>query len=201
VSFYRTVVFSYLLGWLLSYYAPLQIALFIAGVMAARYQWLSLKPRAANLFLCPLLYRSWPYALLANALLGIASSVMHNQYGLTANIYWMTVLNVPLGVWLVASGLTRFMLYVQNQQSTPHWLVWLAPAGRHTLAMYLALSLVLMLCGRLGLFSEDAVLHHTTVCFVALGALWLGAVALARAATARRLRDPISRWLSGSRSN
>lgn len=188
--------FAYTLGWLLSYYAPLHLCLFITGILAARYQWLSLRPRIPAMFFRPWLYRSWPLALLANLLLGLASVHAHRQYGLSANIGWITVLNVPLGVWLVASSLTRLMLHIQTQQSIPHWLIWLAPAGRHTLAMYLGLSLTLVLCGRMGLFASTAAWNHTAVWFAALLALWFCAICLGRVATARQMRDPISKWLS-----
>lgn len=188
--------FAYTLGWLLSYYAPLHLCLFITGILAARYQWLSLRPRMPVMFFRPWLYRSWPLALLANLLLGLASVHAHRQYGQSANIGWITVLNVPLGVWLVASSLTRLMLHIQTQQSIPNWLIWLAPAGRHTLAMYLGLSLSLVLCGRMGLFASTAAWNHTAVWFAALLALWFCAICLGRVATARQMRDPISKWLS-----
>lgn len=191
-----TTYFAYSLGWLMSYYAPLHICLFITGILAARYKWLSLQPRMPMLFLRPWLYRSWPLALLANLLLGLASVHAHHQYGLNANIAWITVFNVPLGLWLAASSLTRLMLHIQTQQTIPRWLLWLAPAGRHTLVMYLGLSLTLVLCGRFGLFAPQAVWNHTVAWFAALLLLWLGAVCLGRAATKRQMRDPISRWLS-----
>jgi uncharacterized protein len=187
---------GYLVGWLLSYYAPIHICLFLTGILAARYKWLSLKPRLPALFLRPWLYRSWPLALLANFLLGLTSVHLHNKHGLSANVGWIPVLNVPLGIWMIASGLTRLMLRLQTTQTIPQWLVWLAPAGRHTLVMYLGLSFLLMLCARLGLYTSNAVWNHTAVWFVALLALWLTAVCLARAATARQMRGPISRWLS-----
>jgi uncharacterized protein len=113
-----------------------------------------------------------------------------------ANIYWIAILNVPLGLWMVASCLTRFMLHLQTKEITPNWLAWLTPAGRHTLAMYLGLSALLMLSGRWGLFASQAIWNHTAVWVLALLAFWLVAVSLARAATARQMRDPISRWLA-----
>jgi uncharacterized protein len=183
------------IGWLL-FSAPLHACLFMTGILAARYQWLSLRPRLPSLFLRPMLYRSWPLALLANALLGCASVYLHQRYGLMSNIYWIALLNVPLGVWLVASSLTRFMLHMQMQQTIPPWLSWLAPAGRHTLAMYLGLSLVLMLFGRLGLFSAETAWNHTAVWALTLLGLWLGSVCAGRWATKKGMRDPISRWLS-----
>jgi uncharacterized protein len=95
-----------ILGWLF-FSAPLHICLFLTGIMAARYQWLTLHPRLPRLFLRPWLYRSWPLALAANALLGVVSAYLHYRYGLMANIYWIAILNVPLGLWMVASCLTR----------------------------------------------------------------------------------------------
>ena len=183
------------IGWLLTY-SPLHITLFLTGVLAARYRWLSLKPQLPQLALRPWLYNSWPLALAANGLLAVASVLAHRQYGLAANVNWIALVDVPLGVWLVASCLTRFLLHIQTQQATPKWITWLAPAGRHTLAMYLGLSLVLMLCGRLGLFASEAAWNHTAVWFVALLALWLGAVWIGRVATDKGMRDPVSRWLS-----
>ncbi|MEY4294953.1 MAG: hypothetical protein RLY82_641, partial [Pseudomonadota bacterium] len=140
ISINALAYWGYLVGWLLSYYAPIHICLFLTGILAARYKWLSLRPRLPSMFLKLWLYRSWPLALLANFLLGLASVHLHNQHGLNANVAWIPVLNVPLGIWMVASGLTRFMLYLRTTQTIPRWLVWLAPAGRHTLAMYLGLS-------------------------------------------------------------
>jgi uncharacterized protein len=187
---------GYLVGWLLSYYVPIHICLFLTGILAARYKWLSLKPKLPALFLRPWLYRSWPLALLANFLLGLASVHLHNKHGLSANVGWIPVLNVPLGIWLVASVLTRLMVHLQTTQTVPEWLLWLAPAGRHTLAMYLGLSLTMVLCARLGMFTSAGAWNHTAIWFAAWLVLWLGAVCLGRAATKRQMRDPISRWLS-----
>lgn len=183
------------LGWLIVL-APLHMALFLAGALAARYRWLSMKPKLPHLFFRPWLYNSWSLALLANALLAAATLQTYRQDGQSANIYWITLVNVPLGIWLVASSLTRMIRHIQIQQTIPKWLVWLAPAGRHTLVMYLGLSLVLTLSGRFGLFTPDAAWNHTAVWFLALLALWLGAVCMARLATEKQMRDPISRWLS-----
>jgi uncharacterized protein len=195
-SINATAYFGYMAGWLLSYYAPLHISLFITGILAARYRWLSLRPRMSTLFLRPWLYQSWPLALLANACLGLASVHLHSQYGLRANVGWIAVLNVPLGLWLVASSFARLMQHIQARQTIPSWLIWLAPAGRHTLAMYLGLSLFLVLCGRMGPFAAQADWNHTAVWFTALLLLWLCAVCLGREVTKRQMRDPISRWLS-----
>ncbi len=183
------------LGWLIVI-APLHMALFLTGALAARYRWLSNKPRLPQLFLRPWLYRSWPLALLANALLALLTLQAHQQVGLKANIYWITLVNIPISLWLVASVLTGLMQFIQTHKKTPQWIMWLAPAGRHTLAMYLGLSLVLMLFGRLGLFASNAVWNHTAVWFLALLVLWFGAVWMGRIATQKRLRDPVSRWLS-----
>jgi uncharacterized protein len=188
--------FGYSVGWLMSHYAPLHICLFITGIFAARYQWLSLNPRLPNMFLRPWLYRSWSLALIANLCLALASVYLHREHGLKASVSWIALLNVPLGVWMVASCLTRLMLHIQTAQTIPRLLVWFAPAGRHTLAMYLGLSVLLAISGRLGLFASQTAWNHTAVWFVGLLLLWLGAVCVGRAATKRQMRDPISKWLS-----
>jgi uncharacterized protein len=66
------------IGWLLTS-APLHMCLFITGVLAARYRWLSMQPKLSNLFLRPWLYRSWPWALLANGLLALAAIQAHRR--------------------------------------------------------------------------------------------------------------------------
>jgi uncharacterized protein len=198
-SFFKINFIAYFgstVGWLLSYYAPLHIGLFITGIFAARYQWLSLRPRMPQLFIRPWLYRGWPLALLANLCLALASVHLHREHGLKASVSWIALLNVPLGVWMIASSLSRLMLHIQTAQTIPRLLVWLAPAGRHTLAMYLGLSVLLAMSGRLGLFTSQTVWNHTAVWFVGLLLFWLAAVCVGRAATKRQRRDPISRWLS-----
>jgi uncharacterized protein len=74
----------------------------------------------------------------------------------------------------------------------PNWVYWLAPAGKHTLAMYLSLSLVLMLSG--GAFLNIQI--STPARLVVIGCAWIGVVLLAKYATNRGFRDPISSWIS-----
>jgi uncharacterized protein len=187
--------------------APLHACLFLTGIFAARYRWLSMRPRmpgaAAHRFLNSWygkvffnLLCSWRLAMLANALLGLACALMYRQDGLQANVVWITFLNIPIGIWMVASSVLALMRHIQRRQTVPAWLLWLAPAGRHTLAMYLGLSAVLAISGRMGLLTSISVWNHTAVWFAGLLVLWLLAVCMGRAATKHRLRDPIVSWLS-----
>ena len=72
------------------------------------------------------------------------------------------------------------------------WAAWLAPAGHHTLAMYLLLSLGMAL----GRGALRALAGDTALTLAVALLAWLAAVATARWASRHGWRDPLARWLS-----
>jgi uncharacterized protein len=102
------------------------------------------------------------------------------------------LMNMFAGIWLVASALAIVVRYWHKVKYLPPWIHWLAPAGKHTLAMYLSLSLALMLSG--GAFLNIQV--STQVRLIVVVCAWISAVLLAKYATNRGFRDPIASWIS-----
>ena len=178
------------LAWLFTL-APLMLWLTVAGVLARRFRLLGARRFARAFWGAHLpLWHFWA-ALCVNIALGAASVWVHQSDELVAQRITALATWAPLpGIWLSAATLAVFARDWQNH--TPQWVTWLAPAGRHTLVMYLSLSLLLMLSSGAFWAWSDGTLLTTTL---ALGAWWL-AVLLARKATARGWRDPLAQWLS-----
>jgi uncharacterized protein len=173
-------------------FLPLVAWLMIAGILARRFQLLS-QHRFSIQFWAKYL-RPWQLwiALSVNAGLAAVSCYQHMTYGLAASVSSTAAYDVLAGMWLAAAALACAMRYVHRAQATPRWALWLAPAGRHTLMMYLGLSACLVLTN--GAFLN--VSAGTVVTFVVLVVAWFLAVLVARAASAKGWRDSIARWLS-----
>ncbi len=132
--------------------------------------------------------------------LGVASAYSASS-GQSSLCSLVSGLSIPAGIWWVACLLSAHFR-TRARADTPAWVAWLAPAGRHTLAMYLCLSVLLMFSGNawLGGLGNGALLRgmaQTAISLPVLALLWLAAVLLARRASAKGLRDPLARWLSG----
>jgi uncharacterized protein len=172
-------------------YLPMLLWLTVSGMLARRFRLLSARRFARQFWRRHVGAWQLAGALLLNAALGLGSVLVH-QSGVL-EIQRIAALSAwgPLSaIWLAAALLA---LAVRRwQQRTPLWVIWLAPAGRHTLVMYLGLSILLML-------SSGAFLGWSggTVLTLALALLaWWAAAVVARSASARGWRDPIAQWLS-----
>ena len=180
---------------------PMLLWLTITGMLARRFRLLGSR-RTAHQFWARRFGR-WQLALalLLNLALGAASVWLHRAgtpHPIILNAFF--ILGVLPGIWLVACllGWAQRHLYghqygrPHHQPQLPRWAGWLAPAGHHTLAMYLLLSLGMALGrGALRTLGGDTALTLA----VALLA-WLAAVTTARWASRHGWRDPLARWLS-----
>nr|WP_315231466.1 hypothetical protein [uncultured Albidiferax sp.] len=194
-SFIALNASSYLEGQIgsLTAFFPLLLWLTVTGMLARRFRLLGSR-RAARQFWARRFGRGQlALALLLNLALGTASAWLHHTgtpHPITLSAFF--VLGALPGVWLVACLLGWGQRHLHRQPQLPRWAGWLAPAGHHTLAMYLLLSLGMALGhGALRLLGGDTALTLA----VALLA-WLAAVAAARWASRHGWRDPLARWLS-----
>lgn len=180
-------------------FLPLYVWLTLSGMLVCRLRLLSHRSFAIKfwqarlsrlqLVLSSTLCSFWAiYALLL-----MKSSADYTQLGLVA------VLSIPAGIWWLACCLACFMR--RTTHGMPQALLWLAPAARYTLTMYLGLSVFLMIGVSPVLGGRLAFLFSTTASTIlTLFVVWLLAVWLARAAAQRELKDPLSKWLRKSHS-
>jgi uncharacterized protein len=177
------------------FFWPLLLWLTVAGILARRFGLLGQRRFARQFWSRHLGAPQLRWSLALN--LGIAlAAVWRHALGPT-HPAWLglaTALAAVPGMWLAAAAIGGCMRYQHRHPAPPRWVLWLAPAGQHTLAMYLLLSLALVL-GHTALRSLDGSTAPTLALAVAA---WLAAVYAARWATRQGLRDPISRWLSPS---
>ena len=178
-------------------YLPLYVWLSISGMLAFRLRLLSHRCFAVKfwqrrfglfqLFCSSVLCAFWA----AYAVERFISDGGMNQ--LSA----ITMLSVPSGIWWLMCCLACMMR--QTRSGLHSAALWLAPAGRYTLAMYLGLSLFLML-GVSPVFGGwlSPLFKHSATAFLTLLVIWLCAVWLARAAARDQRKDPLSRWLGSS---
>jgi uncharacterized protein len=175
------------------FFLPVLLWLTVAGMLARRFSLLSTR-RYAQLFWSKHIH---PWQLYAALVLNTAIAVAVTQLQSLGGLYemklqgistWASFAGIWLAVALVATGMRRW----HTLCALPRWAVWLAPAGRHTLLMYLSLSVILMLTNGacLGLAG------HTALRLGVVVVAWVAAIFIARYATARGMRDPIARWLS-----
>lgn len=172
---------------------PVFLWLTLAGMLSRRFRLLSTR-HFSRLFWSRhiLSWQLWG-ALLMNVALGIADIKIHSVVGLhEVALSGISALGGIANLWLSVALLAWVMRRRCKNFSLPLWVVWLAPAGRHTLAMYLVLSLGLMLTSHVYLGLSGNIVTRLTAVVTA----WFLAVGLARYASSRNLRDPIARWLS-----
>ena len=175
------------------FFLPMLLWLTVAGLLARRFGLLGTRRYARQFWRRHLGPTHLVLALALNLGLALATVRLHALgQADTTQLGLATVLMGLPGIWLAAAAVGWCMRYQHRHPSPPRWVTWLAPAGQQTLAMYLLLSLALVL-GRTALQS----LEGATAPSLALAiAAWWVAVCAARWATRRGLRDPVSRWLS-----
>jgi uncharacterized protein len=171
---------------------PLVLWCMVAGILAKRFALLSQRRSARQFWQTHLGPTQLLLALACNIALAVWSVRWHDAYGYNERVGIVAGLSGVAGMWLAAAALGAAMRTLHRWDALPRWVLWLAPAGRHTLAMYLGLSSCLVLSG--GAFF--AFKGGTVATFSTLCSLWLAAVLLAKAASQRGLRDPVASWLS-----
>jgi uncharacterized protein len=171
---------------------PLVLWCCVAGILARRFHLLTQNRRAKAFWQRHIPPSICWVALLLNLSLAIGSIVIHRIDGYGNRIGVIGTFSGFLGMALSAAFVASLMRYINRQNHLPAWMVWLAPAGRHTLAMYLSLSTLLVL-------SNGAFFHvqaGTIPTLLSLVIIWLAAIGIAKSATQRNRRDPIAKWLS-----
>jgi uncharacterized protein len=176
----------------LFFFLPFVLWCCLAGVLARRYKLLSANAIAKKFWQITVTPWQCFAILMLNFGLGMASFYIHQTDGYSNRILIISSLSAWFGMALSAAFVATGMRYVNATNQIPRWMIWLAPAGRHTLAMYLSLSVLLVLSN-----SAFANLSRSTLTTLsALVFAWLSAVLMARFATRKNWRDPIARWLS-----
>jgi uncharacterized protein len=174
------------------FFLPFVMWCCLAGILARRYKLLSSNAVAKKFWQITVTPWQCFAILILNLGLGMASFYIHQTDGYSNRILIISSLSAWFGMALSAAFVATGMRYVNANKKIPSWMIWLAPAGRHTLAMYLSLSVLLVLSN-----SAFANLQaNTLITLLALMCAWVSAVMLARFATSRNWRDPIATWLS-----
>jgi uncharacterized protein len=193
-SFFELNSVSYLWQLLdsLFFFFPYVLWCSVTGILARRFKLLS-----ANSISNKFWQKTMPpmhcfVILIFNLGLSLATFYIHQVDGYSNRISIISILTVSFGMALSAAFLATGMRYVNAQNKIPGWMIWLAPAGRHTLAMYLSLSVLLVLSHVFFGYQDSS----TAQSLVYLTTAWLAAVMLARLATRKKWRDPIAEWLS-----
>ena len=173
---------------------PIFLCLTVAGVFVRRFNLFTMRKQARRFWSIHLTTGHFIFALILNICVGIFIAIEQSN----ASVYKLpaiVITSIPINIWLVAAAVAAGMRYWHKKQFLPAWVYWLAPAGKHTLAMYLFLSFALMLSG--GVFFNFQV--SSLFKLIVVICVWVCAINLAKLATQRNYRDPIARWLSGSR--
>jgi uncharacterized protein len=174
------------------FFLPFVMWCCLAGVLARRYKLLSANAVAKKFWQITVTPWQCFAILMLNLGLGAASFYIHQTDGYSNRILIISSLSAWFGMALSAAFVATGMRYVNANDHIPRWMIWLAPAGRHTLAMYLSLSVLLVLSNNA--FANLSANTLTTLLVLILS--WLTAVILARFATRKNWRDPIATWLS-----
>ncbi len=176
----------------LFFFLPFVMWCCIAGLLARRFKLLSANLVAKRFWQKTLVPSVCFGILMLNLVLGIASFYIHQTDGYSNRILIISSLSAWFGMALSAAFVATGMRHINAYNKIPSWMTWLAPAGRHTLAMYLSLSVSLVLSN-----SAFANLHaNTLTTLLVLLSAWLSAVIIARFATRKNWRDPVATWLS-----
>jgi uncharacterized protein len=163
-----------------------------AGILACRFRLLSASAVAKKFWQKTITPIHCAVILVLNLCLGVATFYIHQSDGYSHRIAIISMLTVSFGMALSAAFIATCMRYANQQSKIPKWAGWLAPAGRHTLSMYLSLSVLLVLC-------HVVLGYRNNSSLLSLGWLitaWLTAVTFATFATQKQWRDPIASWLS-----
>lgn len=174
---------------------PLLLWVTVAGILTCRFRLLSTRRFARYFWTQHLSAWQLMIACVLNFILGVATIVIHSSATVNYNkLTGIIILSVIPGLWLATCFLACGMRCWHRVTSLPKWIILLAPAGRHTLLMYLSLSLFLMLSGHLVFgFNGSTLVRFCIVLFA-----WMLTILVANTATKWGLRDPLARWLTGA---
>jgi uncharacterized protein len=142
IHFNATTYFSRIVEALLT--LPIYLWLTVAGMLTCRFRLFSSRTFAQRFWKAKL--RAWQFitAFILNMFVSIA--IAYQQYtGSMGKLTSFGILSTPVNIWFLAGGLAISLRYLHKSSQLHVWLDWLAPAGRHTLAMYLSLSIMLLL--------------------------------------------------------
>ena len=177
------------------YILPLVFWLMFSGILICRFKLFSDRSYAKSFWDKHLGRLQLFLALLLNISLGVLTI---NSYAGkppdTNKILVVSMMALPAGIWLVATLIAAGMRYRHRLSRLPDWILWLAPAGKHTLAMYLVLSFSLMLTS--GAFLD--IQGSTVIRLAVVLSAWVCAIYFAKFATQRGLKDPIASWISAN---
>lgn len=177
------------------YILPLVFWLMFSGILICRFKLFSDRSYAKSFWEKHLGRLQLFFAILLNISLGILTI---NSYAgklpNTNKILVVSIMALPAGIWLVATLIATGMRFRHRLSRLPDWILWLAPAGKHTLAMYLALSFSLMLTSGAFLNIQGNTVIRLAVVLLA----WVYAIYFAKLASKRGLKDPIASWVSAN---
>ena len=177
------------------YILPLVFWLMFSGILICRFKLFSDRSYAKSFWDKHLGRLQLFFALLLNISLGIlAINSYAGKLPDTNKILVVSMMALPAGIWLVVTLIAAGMRYRHRLLRLPDWILWLAPAGKHTLAMYLALSFSLMLTS--GAFLD--IQGSTVIRLAVVLSAWVCAIYFAKFATQRGLKDPIASWISAN---
>ncbi len=177
------------------YILPLVFWLMFSGILICRFKLFSDRSNAKSFWDKHLGRLQLFFALLLNISLGIlAINSYAGKLPDTNKILVVSMMALPAGIWLVATLIAAGMRYRHRLSRLPDWILWLAPAGKHTLAVYLALSFSLMLTS--GAFLD--IQGSTVIRLAVVLSAWVCAIYFAKFATQRGLKDPIASWISAN---
>ncbi len=178
-------------------FLPVYVWLSISGMLAFRLRLLSHRPFAIKFWQRHFgLFQLFCSSVLCAFWAAYAVERLSSEGGMH-QLSAIAMLSVPSGIWWLVCCLACVMR--QANMGLHPTVLWLAPAGRYTLAMYLGLSVFLML-GVSPVFGGylAPLFKHSASAFLTLLVIWLCAVCLARAAARDQRKDPLSRWLGSS---
>jgi uncharacterized protein len=180
------------------YILPLVFWLMFSGILICRFKLFSDRSYAKNFWKKYLGNLQLFFAILLNISLGILTiNSYSDKLPNTNKIFVVSMMALPAGIWLVATLIAAGMRHRHRLSHIPDWMLWLAPAGKHTLAMYLTLSFSLMLTS--GAFLN--IQGSTVVRLMTVMLAWVCAIWLAKLASKRGLKDPIASWISANSIN
>jgi uncharacterized protein len=177
------------------YILPLVFWLMLTGILICRFKLFSDRMYAQNFWKKHLGKVQLLFATSLNVSLGILLFKTYTDGSLNTNkILIVSIMLLPAGIWIIATLTAAGMRNRHRSLRLPLWMLWLAPAGKHTLAMYLALSFSLMLTS--GAFLD--IQGSTVIRLAFVLSAWLCAIYLAKLASKRGLKDPIASWISAN---
>ncbi len=173
-------------------FLPIVLTIVVSGVLARRFNLLTDRRAAKHFWQSHLSKYHLTAALAVNLALGLSAGIIHVEYGRSNGISIIAALSVPAGVYLTAAGLAAAMRWRHARRRESAWVLWLAPAGRQTLAMYLTSSACLVMCSVVLTANHGNTFQRLSVIIVG----WLAAIYFAKFASKQGWRDPITRYLA-----